>query len=134
MVGFITLLNDTIGKDRVDDGISGYDYGRYPAIKIARLAVQKDFRGRNIGSFLLYWAIGKVYEVSKHVGCRYITVNAKRESIEFYTVRSGLKFKIVKATEKNNYPSLYLNMHPIVMAMQPRESLEHFSITDSTDS
>jgi hypothetical protein len=131
LVGFITLLNDTIGKERVDvdDGIEGYDHNKYPAIKIARLAVQKEFRDRDVGTFLLKWALGKVYEVSKHVGCRYITVNAKRDSIDFYTVKSKLKFKIVKATERKNYPSLYLNMHPIIMAMQPRESLDTF--TDS---
>jgi GNAT superfamily N-acetyltransferase len=127
LVGFITLLNDTIGKDRVDDGIEGYEYGKYPAIKIARLAVQKEFRGRNIGTSLLYWALGKAYEVSKNVGCRYITVNAKRESIDFYAVKSKLKFKIVNATRRQNYPSLYLNMHPIVAAMQPKESLDTYA-------
>jgi GNAT superfamily N-acetyltransferase len=132
LVGFITLLNDTIGKDRVEDGLDNYEYGKYPAIKIARLAVQKEFRDRDIGTSLLYWALGKVYEISKHVGCRYVTVNAKRESIGFYTVKSKLKFKIVKATEKNNYPSLYLNMYPIITAMQPRESLEDYVRQDSS--
>jgi len=127
LVGFITLLNDTIGKDNVDDGLDDYEYGKYPAIKIARLAVQKEFRERDIGTFLLYWSLGKVHEVSKHVGCRYITVNAKRNSIEFYTVKSKLKFKIVKATEKKNYPSLYLNMYLIIMAMQPKESLDIYT-------
>lgn len=65
LVGFITLLNDTIGSDRVEDGLDGYEYGKYPAIKIARLAVQKEFKGRDIGAFLLYWALGKTYEISK---------------------------------------------------------------------
>lgn len=130
IVGFITLLNDTIGKDSVDDGIEEYEYGKYPAIKIARLAVQKDLRRKNIGTFLLYWALGKVYEVSKHVGCRYVTVNAKRDSMEFYTVKSRLKFKIVKASEKKKYPSLYLNMYPIIKAMQPKESLDIYSINN----
>lgn len=126
LVGFITLLNDTVGKDNVDDGIEAYEYGKYPAIKIARLAIQKEFRERDIGTSLLHWALGKVNEVSKHVGCRYITVNAKQESIEFYTVKSKLKFKVVKATAKKDYPSLYLNMHPIIMAMRPKESLDTY--------
>ena len=134
LVGFITLLNDTIGKDRVEDGIEEYEYGKYPAIKIARLAVQKEYRDRDIGTSLLNWALGKVYDVSKHVGCRYITVNAKRESIEFYTVKSKLKFRIVKATEKNNYPSLYLDMHPIIIGMQPRESLDTYVGQDAKES
>lgn len=127
LVGFITLLNDTIGKDWVDDGLEAYGYGKYPAIKIARLAVQKEFRDRDIGTTLLYWALGKVYDVSKHVGCRYITVNAKQESIDFYTIKSKLKFKVVKATETREYPSLYLNMYPIIMAMRPKESLDIYT-------
>lgn len=134
LVGFITLLNDTVGKDRVEDGVNDYEYGKYPAIKIARLAVQKEFRGKDIGTSLLYWALGKAYEVSKHVGCRYITVNAKRDSIEFYTVKSKLRFMIVKATENNNYPSLYLNMYPIVMAMQPSETLDTYAEPESKKS
>lgn len=133
VAGFITLLNDTIGKDSVDDGIEEYEYGKYPAIKIARLAVQKDLRGKRIGTFLLYWALGKVYEVSKHVGCRYVTVNAKRDSMEFYTIKSRLKFKIVKASENKKYPSLYLNMHPIIKAMRPKESLNTYFDDDNAN-
>ncbi|MHB8120361.1 MAG: N-acetyltransferase [Methanothrix sp.] len=69
---FISLITDTIEVKLVekDDDVDGYPYPRYPAIKIARLAVDERAEGRGIGRFLLLWAIGKTYQLSGEVGCR----------------------------------------------------------------
>ena len=86
IAGFLTLVTDTIEVKSVDesDGVDGYPYQKYPAIKIARLAVDKRYERQGIGRFLLLAAIGKVYQISKDIGCRYITIDSKRESMPFY--------------------------------------------------
>lgn len=116
LVGFIALVADTIEVKviEIDDGVQGYRYSKYPAIKIARLAIDRHFEKRGIGRFLLLWAIGKVYQVSLNIGCRYITVDSKRESLDFYIKH---QFKPVKKYEKRDFPPLYLNMLPIVSAL-----------------
>jgi GNAT superfamily N-acetyltransferase len=110
LAGFVTLTTDTIGYNLVEhcDGIDGYVYQKYPAIKIARLAVDKRYKRRGIGQNLLLWAVGKAYEISKQIGCRYITVDAKRESIDFYL---KYEFKIVKKHEERDFPPMYFNLY-----------------------
>lgn len=114
---FLTLVIDTIEVKLVDedDGVDGYPYQKYPAIKIARLAVDKRYERQGIGRFLLLAAIGKVYQVSKDIGCRYITLDSKRESMGFYE-RFG--FKPIKKYLSRSYPPMYLNMYPIVLSMR----------------
>ena len=110
LTGFVTLTTDTIGYNLIEqsDGIDGYVYRKYPAIKIARLAVDKRYKRRGIGQNLLFWAVGKAYEVSKQIGCRYITVDAKRESLDFYL---KYEFKIVKKHEDRDFPPMYFNLY-----------------------
>lgn len=110
LVGFVTLTTDTIGYNLVEqcDGIDGYAYQKYPAIKIARLAVDDRYKRRGIGENLLLWAVGKAYEISNQIGCRYITVDAKRESINFYT---KYEFKIIKKHKDRDFPPMYFNLY-----------------------
>lgn len=114
LVGFLTLVTDTIEVKLVEtsDGVDGYQYSKYPCIKIARVAVDKEYAGKGIGRFLLLWAVGTVYRVSRVVGCRYITVDAKKESIQFYQ-KNG--FKLIKKYAERNFPPMYLNMYPIIL-------------------
>ncbi len=110
IAGFVTLTTDTIGYNLVEhgDGIDGYVYQKYPAIKIARLSVDKRYKRRGIGQNLLLRAAGKAYEISKQIGCRYITVDAKRESIDFYR---KYEFRIVKKHEERDFPPMYFNLY-----------------------
>jgi ribosomal protein S18 acetylase RimI-like enzyme len=122
LVGFVTLTTDTIGYNLVEqcDGIDGYAYQKYPAIKIARLAVDDRYKRRGIGENLLLWAVGKAYEISNQIGCRYITVDAKRESINFYT---KYEFKIIKKHKEDSYlPRLrgsFFKMRSIANLLMP---------------
>ena len=84
-----------------DDGKRGYPYGKYPALKIARLAVQHDYQRKKIGSCILDEVMTIIIRLSDYVGCRILTVDAKNNpgSIHFYekygfhiatTQRSGI--------------------------------------------
>ena len=120
LAGFLTLVTDTIEVKLVDedDGVDGYPYQKYPAIKIARLAVDKRFERQGIGRFLLLAAVGKVYQISKDVGCRYITLDSKRDSMGFY---EKFGFKAIGKYLNRRYPPMYLNMYPIVLSMRLSE-------------
>lgn len=59
--------------------------GEYPAVKIARLAIHKDFARRGIGTFLVKAAMGKIAgAIIKEIGCRFVTVDAYDQAIDFY--------------------------------------------------
>jgi GNAT superfamily N-acetyltransferase len=57
----------------------------FPCALIGRLAVDKEYKGHNIGTSIVYWAVGIVADqVSKYIGVTYITVDLKAESRNFY--------------------------------------------------
>lgn len=124
LVGFVSLAADTLDVKVVDQG-DGCDcgYQKYPCMKIARLAVDRKFVRNGIGSFLLLASIGKAISVSNEIGCRYITVDSKTDAISFYEKHN---FKIVEMYKNKEFPKMYLNMHPIVAAMRPTETLNGF--------
>ena len=89
-------------------------YREYPAIKIARLAVDKKYERRGVGRFLLLGAIGKTLKISDDVGCRFITVDSKQDSIRFYEKCGG--FVLAKKHKNRRYPTMYRDILPIKKA------------------
>ena len=124
ILGYLTLVTDTIEVKLIEmtDGVDSFPYARYPAVKIARLAVDERFEGFGIGRFLLFWATGKVYQLSKEVGCRYITLDSKRESIGFY---EKFGFKVIERYKNRAFPPMYFNMYPIVVQMRQDNSNDY---------
>ena len=117
LVGYITLTTDIIKKEEVqEEERIDVPYKEYPAIKIARLATDKKYEKRGVGTFLLLAAIGIAADVSEKVGCRFITVDSKRHSIGFYEKHG---FKLVRKYEKQDYPTMYLDILPAIEEMKP---------------
>ena len=132
LVGYITFATDVLkAKEmREKEHIEGMPYAEYPAIKIGRLAVDGKYERKGVGRFLLLIAIGKALKISEEVGCRFITVDSKRESIKFYQKHG---FKLVKKHEKQNFPTLYLDIMPVIKEMKPIDmKLDDFSALQST--
>lgn len=94
LVGYFTLANASIITKNIDD--SDYAnlryYPSYPALLIARFAVHKDYQGKGIGVKMLGRSMSIADKLSDHVGCRFITVDAKAniKTIRFYS-RFGFK-------------------------------------------
>jgi len=125
ITGFFTIVADTIEVQAIDeaDGIDEYPYHKYPSIKIARLAVDETCKRQGFGRFWGMAAIGLALSVSGTIGCRYLTVDSKPESISFYE-RLGLR--VVERYRQTDFPKMYIDMQPVVERMQPEESLEDF--------
>ncbi len=106
LIGFFSIVADTIEVRLINeaDRITGYPYRKYPGIKIARLAVDKNFERRGIGTFLILAAMGAAISVSEKIGCRYLTVDSKTDSIGFY---EKLHFKIVENTRQQEPIKMY---------------------------
>lgn len=115
LTGFFSLVADTIETKNVADGIESYQYRKYPAIKIARLAVDSKYEKRGIGTYLVKVIMGQVISICDNIGCRYLLVDSKIESKGFYE-RFG--FKIAERNKKKDFNPMYLNMQPIVAAIE----------------
>ena len=78
-----------------------YRYDRYPAVKIARLMVDHNYRRHyKIGEELVKLALGTVKDrVCPAVGCRFVIVDAKKPSVGFY-IKQG--FTLIDTDENKN--------------------------------
>ena len=74
----------TAEKDIADQVEAEFRYQHYPAVKIARLAVDSRYRGLGFGRKLVEFAVGCTLGISKIAGCRFVVVDAKRPSVVFY--------------------------------------------------
>ena len=62
----------------------------YPALKIGRLAVNEEYTGTGVGTFILD-SIKYAFTSVKRLGCRFITVDALTSATSFYE-KNGFRF------------------------------------------
>lgn len=91
-VAYFSLLNDKVDRDLSDKAVwnrlsreipNAKRRGSYPAVKIGRLAVSKDYEGQSYGRISLNYIKQTLLE-NRISGCRFVTVNALKEAVGFY--------------------------------------------------
>ena len=93
VVGYFTLATAQVAFESIPDNIRT-KLPKYPipALRIARLAVSKDFQGTGIGKWLLTQAFIKIIHVADITGIYLIIVDAKESSKTFYEHYGFTKF------------------------------------------
>ncbi len=100
-IAFFSLFNDKISLIDVDSKSQwrklfrdnmpqGKRFSSYPAMKIGRLGVSNDYKGQGWGTIILDY-LKELFISNNRTGCRYITVDAYRESLGFYE-RNGFAY------------------------------------------
>jgi GNAT superfamily N-acetyltransferase len=84
LVGFVTLSSDSIKINPEDKNRLGIGYPAFPALKIGRLAVHKDYKRKDIGTFIILWVVGKALDLCEEIGIRFISVDSYEEVQLFY--------------------------------------------------
>ncbi|AWH88320.1 GNAT family N-acetyltransferase [Limnobaculum parvum] len=112
IIGYITLTCSEIDID--------YDFGEcerakrytpYPAIKIARLAVDSRYRGQGIGSLLLEYALYLVKDaIMPKVGCRFLITDAKQNAISFYA-RYDMQLVDTEENKSSEHPIMFIDLY-----------------------
>ena len=92
--GYFTLATAQVAYQEIPDDFKGR-LPKYPipALRIARLAVDKDFKGRGIGKWLLKQAFIKTIQVADVTGLYFVIVDAKETSKTFYEHYGFYKFQ-----------------------------------------
>lgn len=106
--GEIVLERGAIaGEDALD-----YRYPNYPAVKIARLAVDSDLResGLKLGKQLVDLAVAIASEiVAEHVGCRFVVVDSKKDAVKFYE-KMGFTLLDTEENKSRREPVLFVDL------------------------
>lgn len=108
IVGFATLAMSQI-EVKLKPSILSFSatIKYYPVLLIGRLAVDNNFRGRNVGTNICLWCLGLAKELSKKVGCRFVVVLTEGKAVEFY---KKCNFRIIPKHEKKERKLMYLQV------------------------
>lgn len=110
LIAYVTVLADAIslqGEMKEYFKQKGIPYKSLPALKIGRLCVSDRYLGKGIGTLMIEFVLVLAQKISKDIGLRFITTDAKRnvdqkrDSIHFYK-KSG--FEVLRQREKGTTP------------------------------
>jgi predicted N-acetyltransferase YhbS len=94
VLGYITTLCTQISTEQFGDTlpIQDFRYKDYPAVKLARLAVDVSLQGQGVGSQLVEFVTGLLTDhIMPHTGCRFLVVDSKTTSVSFYESKGFIK-------------------------------------------
>ena len=108
-ISFFTVSNDAVRTDTFKEDLPiGKKYSFYPAVKIGRFGVNKEFQGQGIGTQMMDY-IKWFFVSTNKTGCRFLTVDAynKREILDFYSKKNEFTFLSDKDAEKRTRTMKY---------------------------
>lgn len=118
VLGYVTLICadvSTADAGDIDDEGVDFPHKDYPAVKIARLAVDRRHRKRGIGEQLVQFSLGLIKgSICPNVGCRFAVVDAKRQSVDFYR-RMGFTMLDTEENRKRDKPVMFIDLAKIAL-------------------
>lgn len=80
----------------------------FPALKIGRLGIDKEFKNQGIGRKIVSNIINEAFDLNNRQGCKLITVDAYNQSIDFYR-KIGFEF-LTSNDEGEDTRQMYFNL------------------------
>ncbi len=78
----------------------------YPAVKVARLAVNKKYQNSYVGTYIMDF-IKQMFVKNNRTGCAFITVDALQEALNFY-IKNG--FRQLDTDQADSTVHMYYNL------------------------
>ncbi len=112
--GYVTLMNSEVilNEDQKPKNISAIEkYEVFPAVKIARLAIDKSLQGAGFGRGMIDWSVSVTKEkVMPYVGCRFLVVDAKKDSVSFYE-KLGFELLDTERNKADDSPLMFFDVY-----------------------
>lgn len=122
-LAYFNYLNDKISHTDLDGNLVKFierigiylptekgGHKSYPAVKIGRLAVNKESQIGGLGKMIVDYTKG-TFTTNNKTGCKFITVDAYRKSLQFYE-KMGFKYLSSK-DKKSDTRLMYFNLQSI---------------------
>ncbi len=128
LIAYITLTPDYVKLNNINSELSqkfkdkGINFKSLPALKICRLCVKNKYLKKGLGTLLIQFSINKAFILSLDVGCRFIYLDAKRNSdpkkdaLHFY---KKMGFEIYKNRNDRETP-MYMDILPFIKTLADR--------------
>ena len=118
VVGYVTLVCGEVVTDDCDQPLVQepglkYLYNHYPAVKIARLAVDARVSGLGLGQALVSLSLGRAKSIiCPAVGCRFVMVDSKKGAVRFYE-RCGFTLLDTIANKARDEPVMWIDLNKV---------------------
>lgn len=110
VVAYVSLICSQIEISDGQPDIAEYEYKDLPAVKVARLAVDRRNQRQKLGRSLVDLAIAiSKDKIMPHVGCRFLVVDSKKDSVEFYK-RCGFRLLDTENNKKRRAPVMFMDL------------------------
>ncbi|MDO9045422.1 MAG: GNAT family N-acetyltransferase [Methanobacteriaceae archaeon] len=114
IIAYFTLSSDSIkinSKDKQYFEEKGIPYVNFPALKIGRLAVDKNYYKKGVGTEIILRIVGFIIKLNERIGSRFITVDAYVNSYNFYKKNNFTEFT---KNRNSKYIALYFDPFKII--------------------
>ncbi len=118
VLAYVTALCTQVSVEQFDTSaqVDGFRYKDFPAIKLARLAVDAELQGQGVGGQLVDFVISPAVEhVMSHTVCRFLIVDAKASSVSFYE-RKGYSTIGQAADSEQVLTPMFIDLHRLSAA------------------
>ncbi|QHQ34887.1 GNAT family N-acetyltransferase [Algicella marina] len=111
VIAYVTLVCGEIVHELDENELDGaqFTHKQYPALKLARLAIDRRYRGCGLGRNLVDFSVGRARHIAKAAGCRFVVVDAKKPSVEFYE-KCGFRLIDTPANIQRNEPVMFFDL------------------------
>lgn len=121
IIAYFSVSNDKISIPESDKAIwrkikKRFPFSKhrsdYPAVKIGRLAIDRDYQRMHLGTDIL-WFIKEMFVKDNRTGCSFVTVDALQEAVPFY-LKNGFEYmrKDDISDKKSNTLLLFFDLYP----------------------
>ena len=117
VIGYISIMCAEVALEKtynIADKVGADRYDYQPAVRIARLAMCKEYIGKGIGPQLLETALGVILlSIVPHAGGRFVILDAKSKSIAFYK-KLGFRLLDTEANKNAVTPLMFLDLRNLI--------------------
>ncbi len=118
IVAYFSVLADKVSRSLVPKNVwrklgkkipHEKHFNSYPALKIARLAVNKRYRGQEIGTNIIQSIAHRSAQSSEFMACRFLTVDAYKTARQFYLKNDFVPLINEEDSNSNTIP-MYMDL------------------------
>lgn len=101
VVGYIALCSDSFFVDKAEKEKYNIQFSTFPALKIGKLAIDRNYLGMEYGSYMIEiaYAIASKFNDQLGVACRFLTVDADtryNKNTPCFYLKNGFVFNLEK--------------------------------------
>lgn len=109
-MGFVSLCSDSIPLELSERARYNISYQNVPALKIARLATNNNYKHRGVGKLLIKYSAYVALKMRGHCGIKFLTLDCYEHRVSFYEAE-GFKRNLIQPVHLEYDSPISMRLH-----------------------